>query len=526
MGLQRSPVQKFGGLNTVVPSYDLQPGEAPDMANVRYPTGELNQESIDQRKGFKTVASGFTGGAPALASIPFHAGINRNRFETVLFGEGDIWKVEMQDTNIQTIDRLFDAGVGYDGRWSCCSYAPGSAFPKVYAAPVDSLGASTPPAKVWDGTAIATWVNNFPGPNGNIRDMVSWRGRIVAIGSTVNRVYYTDVGSDSTLTNFIDIVDQNGSDHRGLLVHNNNLYLIKEDSIWMIYDPVSFANRLLCTVGCGKGTMNRLWVSCPVDRRIYWFNSSHGLVYSSNGENDLIIENTIAPLPQSQLDTTSVAPLVVINHAQMAYDPQQQSILINWQTQPGVGVDADRLDEICIVIGKPGAHPILRHQMHTFMLCTTFVRFSTAVPGRREAVVCSSSQNLTKVYDVFGQVGSDDGTAISPCYWHGGWMPIISEEPWERVRRVNFLYRGDPSIDIYSTMAALNELTGAPTLTLNPADNTATFPAAGDLQFVSMRGPNHKGRYHKVKVNGPAIVGKDFSISALEFAIRGGKGHK
>ena len=105
-------------------------------------------------------------------------------------------------------------------------------------------------------------------------------------------------------------------------------------------------------------------------------------------------------------------------------------------------------------------------------------------------------------------------------------MPITSEEPWERIRRVNFLYRGDPSIDVYSVMSALNELTGAPTLTLSPPDNTSTFPADGDLEFVSMKGPNARGRYHKIKVSGPAIVGKDFNISALEFAIRGGKGHK
>jgi hypothetical protein len=392
-------------------------------------------------------------------------------------------------------------------------------------APSDSVGASTPAAQSWDGSTLSAWVNNFPGSNGVMKDLVSWRGRIVCIGGQVNRVYYTDVGSDSTLTNFIDIADQSGSNSRGLLVHNNNLYLIKEDSIWQIYDPVSFANRLLCTVGVGRTNLSRCWVSCPVDRRMYWFNGAEGKIMSSNGENDMVVENDLVPLPTSQLDNTVFVPTLAIqNHAQMCYDPVQETILLTQQSVPGVGLDADLLYELCVTIGKSGSHPILKHKVHTYMIFPTTIRLSTAVPGKRQAVVCSSTQNLAKIYELFGQVGSDDGTAITPAYWASGWIPVISEEPWERIRRVNFAYRGSPTIDVYSNMSDLRAVApGAPTITLTPGDNSASFPASRDLEFRTMKGPNKKGRYHKLQVNGPGVVGKDFAVSALELVIRGGK---
>lgn len=531
MGLQRTPVQQFGGLNTITPAYDTDGSDAVDLLNVRYPNGEVDQETIQQRKGHAPRLSGWANGAQ-VSTVPFDAGIAYPNGGSplnalILFGDGDIFLGIPENGIPPTIARLFDGGV-YTGRYAACVHAIPGGVSGVYIAPQDAQ-VTVPAHQFYNGVVIGAWTSNFPGANNIIRSLVSWRGRLCAIGLDVSRIYYTPVGStDFTASGSgsIDIFDQVGSSNRELQVHNNNLYLFKEESLWMLYDPVTFANRMITNVGVGRSLIRRLTVSCPVDRRLYWFNPSNGLIYSSNGETDLVPENLAAPIPSPKLDLLGVGPPVTVSsHIQVAYAPESQSIVVNWPTVPNVVTYADRLDELCIRIGKPGAHPITRHAMNTRALINGYIRdtSSGSLGGYRPELLVSGPATLNKIYGAFGQVGSDDGVII-PSNWQGGWMPIISEEPWERVRRVNFIYRGHPTIEVTSSMT-LQSIGTAPTVSLASAnyvgDGTDT-----DRTFVTLHGPNKRGRYHKLGIRGPGIVGQEFSVSALELAIRGGKGKK
>lgn len=526
MGLQRSPVQKFGGLNTVIPPYDLPGGEASDALNVRYPANETDQETILRRGGLLNVTTGgFTGGAP-VSTRPFDDGVD-SLFIVLMSGDGDVWTAGPDLASAPTITRRIDGGA-YTGRWAITNHKVSGITETFYGGYRDSQAAIPALANwAWDGVGAAiAWVNGYAGASQLIRSIVSWRGRLVVLGLDSNRVYYTGVGTVNDLTNTIDIFDGTGSSNRELLVHNNNLYLIKEDSVWMIYDPNTFANRLIANVGSGSDH-RRISFSCPADKRMYWVNALHGTIYSSNGETDLVKENSAAPLPAGRLDLSTSDPFVYNSRCQLSYDPVQKTIVVNWQTVPTAGTDCDRLDEIYVGIGSPGKHPILRHAINTQMLVSSRLRTPLAgIGGRRPALLASSSKFLPAVFECFGNQ-TDDGTGIANAYWRGGWMPMLSEEPWERIRRVNLLYRGPVKVEVFSEMSLLDNVNAVAAKTFTPVDNSGTLPAL-QRQFVTSNGPNKKGRYHQVRVSQATAAGAfpAFEVSGLEFAIRGGKDKK
>lgn len=514
MGLQRAPVQRFGGLNTVTPPYDLDPEEAQYLQNVRYPVGVLTMEHLRQRQGMQAKLNGFAGGAPALSVGPMENGCDLNGGDLVMSGDGDVWRGLPDDTFAPpTISRIFDGGA-YVGKYALCEFSAPSINRRVLIAPCDTP--NTPAHQQWDGATCTAWANNFPGGSNVIKSMVTWRGRVVATGTDVARIYYTAVGGTDFIaagSGTIDLYDQSGSANVELLVHNNNLYLIKQESIWMIYDPVTFANRLLCTVGCGS-FQRHISVSCPVDRRIYWFNQRTGLIYSSNGEVDFAVENSKAPVPNNRTETTS--------WNMMAYDPSMMSVVLNWQTIPNSGTDTDRMDELCVRIGNPEGHPVLRHFIRSKMIVNGYVKGPIAAFGWRPSLLTSAATNLTRIYDPFATQGSDDGSAISSL-WSSGWLPVISEEPVERIRRVNFLYHGLMNVDIESQASAPSSISWGPFTTLSPPDYQAldAFQYL-DQQFFKGDGPNKKGRYHRLAVRGNTL-NKEWGISMLELVIRGGK---
>lgn len=513
MGLQRAPIQKFLGLNTASPPYDLAPGVSPDLSNVRYPIGAVDQEALMQRKGFKAVVSGFSGGAP-VSSVPMMSGLDAGG-TLVTSGDGDIWGSICQiPMNVGAVfARWFDGGA-YVGDYVFVSTGLGGV---VFAAPMDTP--NTPAHQSINPlTGVATpWVNGYLGAANVMKSLVSWRGRLVATGTDVNRIYYSDVGANNMAFGFLDIFDQTNSANIELIVHKNNLYLIKQDSVWMIFDPVTFANRLIAPVGAG-GFQRRISVSNPYDQRLYWVNQRTGYIYSTAGEVDLVIENLQAPLPAGRDYNGS--------WSRVAYDPASQSTVVSWQSVPngGAGLQlADRIDEIVTIFGKPGEHEIFRHKANTKMLMVAQIQNTTGAVSLRKALINSSINSTTKLYETLGQGGSDDNAVID-ANWQSGWMPIVSEEPWERIRRVNFLYRGDPKIEITSSMK-LQGVNVAPGQVITPAQYLGDG-TDGDRTFVTADGPNTKGRFHKIGVRGPSAVGLEFGVSAVELAIRGGKEKK
>lgn len=545
MGLQRTPVQKFGGLNTVDAPYDLPHGEASYLNNVR-PVFIDDDESVEMRGGLNPIAGlglggyGGVAGTFTLASAIVHGIAMRDYSQVgspmvIFWGKDNTGGTALFSFAGGTAINRLQASTVFVGDYASATASGGSGtYPeRVYLIPYPA--ANPPVAKIVDNLVMSNLVGtNIPTTS---TSLVYWRGRLIALrgepgkgsrDADVARILYSNVGDPTNWgpPNFIDIFDQTGGDNCALLVHNNNLYLLKRDSLWLIYDPNTFANRLIATMGAGYNGDTRAICSCPYDRRIYWLQGSTGLIWSSNGETDLVCENRRAPLPVITAYTAGAITVLGSYRPRLIYDPVRKSILVTYPSNPGIAGENDQMDEI-VLRGTPGSHPIFRHSIPT-----------TAIMPTGTLIFCGSAQSQ-RIYDTFSDsqigpmaltpsIGHDDGTSFNG-QWVGGWMPLQSEELVERIRRVNAIYRGSPTIKIASAMdmaTGVADFTMAPTPVWAGGGLGFTYGKSNTRRYVAMRGPNRKGRYHRVTVLGSGVVGQDFAVSAVELVFRGGKEKK
>lgn len=142
-------------------------------------------------------------------------------------------------------------------------------------------GSAQSSVKVNLGTLASTSWNGAPAfgsgqPQGQCA--ISWKTMMI-IGQG-SRVRWSVLGNpDSFLSNsFIDIktLDDQSDDIVAFEILGENLLVYKKRSTWMIFDPVSFENRRLYSVGL----INRR-VTTRVNDRVYWL--SHDGVFSTDG---------------------------------------------------------------------------------------------------------------------------------------------------------------------------------------------------------------------------------------------------
>lgn len=149
--------------------------------------------------------------------------------------------------------------------------APGSPYYAYILRPTASGVAST---KVHLGTnASVAWPTNPKGSCG-----ISWKTRmVIAQGS---RVLFSKEADPDTwpANNFIDIktLDDASDDIVGFQIIGENLLVFKASSVWEVFDPVTFDNRRLFSVGL----VNRRCSYRLLDR-VYWLDYSG--VYSTDG---------------------------------------------------------------------------------------------------------------------------------------------------------------------------------------------------------------------------------------------------
>jgi hypothetical protein len=123
--------------------------------------------------------------------------------------------------------------------------------------------------------AVVTW----PGSPPKGEAAISWKTMMI-IGSG-NRVRFSTQGNPDSwpANNFIDIktLDDAQDSIVGFEILGENLIVFKKRSVWMVFDPVTFENRRLFSVGLIN---NR--ATCRLNDRIYWV--SHDGVFSTDGD--------------------------------------------------------------------------------------------------------------------------------------------------------------------------------------------------------------------------------------------------
>lgn len=562
MGLQRTPAQRFGGINAIDAPYDLNPDQARDLINVR-PSSVENLESIEGRGGALPVIGdayapgGFWGAVP----VSGHQGLNGD--ELLLLDEArSVWRLfSLRTYNGGGIAQYYPS-VGSDkGIWCGAPYADYIYLTTLGYLVTGSSSAADSPKYTSPTPGFNSWTGtNVPR---DVRSMVLWRSRLVATqmnfksaGVLESYLLYSEAGDPNNWgsgPNKLRIPDDTGSLDGKLVVHRNNLYLIKERSLWMIYDPNTLFNRKIADVGIGSFANLNTAVSCPYDGRLYWLDATTGFIWSTNGETDCVLENDRFPLTSDShpdfhnvwLRTSLGYPDAkvqrsIISTARMAYDPQRQSIMVSFCNTDPAGAVADSVSYVVEILlrGKPGDHPIYLHKYQpsfTHMMTANLDDSNNAsgLPGRPTLIHSSAHPSggtaRRSLFSTFGDPTGGDyldtgSKAYQAAFWKSGWKPFAAEEPVERVRRINVNYRGQIALKYYAGDDP-SFFASAALKTWQSPDLSYTSGTKHDRDFKDLRLPNYKARYHAFDViadMSPAPTEK-FRVSLVEFVLRGGK---
>lgn len=498
MGLQRFPVSDFrGGLNTKDGAFALESNEAQDLMNVTLSLrGVLSQRAGKVRfdtSGFPAAkfAEHLKAWYPTVGTSFLIASCDGTIYSSTVGGvltsrqvgtAASVWHLESMQ-NAAGAQRLWAAN-GVD------------------------------PPRQFDSTLASSLWGGAP-PTGSM--MRVWKNRMVMSGVAAQpqRLYYSAIGDPETAlgTNFIDIrsSDDDLDPITWLELIGDYLVVFKKQSVYVISDSNTFSFRRLGGPGCEDR-----FQSAQVKGRCYYFSRSG--IWSIDGirpprMDSEKIENYIT----GNLNTAAIAKVRVAptrDRRLMVALPFGASAVNNRLLEfiPDLVAVEDVTDPRG---GAWSVHDLACSSLATFRASTTdeFYGGSTAV---------------SKIHKLFTGT-NDEGVAIA-SWWQGAWRPLISEEPFERIRRVNVEMSGQMTFELYQDFATgirFSKFMIVPIPADSPWDggtwDGGIWDATTAVALVRAR-PEKRGRYHSLRFQN-SVLDKTFSIYAAEIALRGGKEH-
>lgn len=498
MGLQRFPLSDFvGGVNLQDGPFDLGPNEAQNARNI-----VLSQRGALSERAGKTRfdSSGFPSAKRAEFTRNWYQSGTRLLMASI---DGTIYKFSTSGAATSVF-----AGTAAKV-WDFEAMLNVSNSPRLWA----MNGTDNP--KKYDGTTVSDWANSPP--NGTM--MRVWRNRmlIAGVAGSPQRLFYSDVGDPESPvttygTNWVDIRSSEDDDDpiTWLEVQQEYAVVFKKRSVWVVYDPVAFNNRRIGGPGCEDR-----FQSAELLGKIYYL--ARDGIYSVDGSGPPRYESRkLGPLFASSVNMAS------ISKARLA-PTRDRRLLVAVPT----GADNDLLLEYVPDLGgwrKQGKIVEPPWMIHDFK-CSSLATFR---PVNTDVVIAGAS-DAAKLHTLFAGT-NDDGVAID-AYWFGPWNRFLSEEPLERLRRLNVEKSGDCTVECYTDLNG-----SAPVFTASiPAPVVAdplwdggtwdggVWEAGSATHFKRVR-PECHGRYHAIKFRNNQLD-KTFTIYAVEAAIRGGKEH-
>ena len=510
MPLQRVPINNFrGGLNTRDGPFDLQPNESPDLQNVTVSdlVGQLRV-----RKGKLQFDNGsMVGHADHMQQIVLSQTIRW----IMLSVAGTIKACSMSGV-VQT---LFTGSP--NSVWCFAQYPDVAGVDRVW-----MMNGVDPPQK-WDGVAAATsaWAGTIPA--GNLCKVFQNRMFIIGVAATPQRAYFSPYGDPEATTGAYGFIDMRGPEDEldsfidmGEL--GTRLYLFKRESVWIMNDSATMANRRL-----GRPGVSGRFMLTEMNAKLYWFNEQ-GL-WSTAGVAIAYESGSINSWFPSNLNYSALTTARLIS-TRDSYQRMFLSVAIGQSTVPNVIVEYVPN----INFRRIGGRRYLL--LPAFFIHTMGIQGWANVNTTGQAVwqVVGSASDTAKLYSIFNGP-TDDGAAISG-YWKSSWMSIQGEEPKERIRRCNVELYGDCIVDIFTdfnkyadfTQVLPNPFESQADITWdNPPhvwDDGGTWnPAGGEYRFARVR-PESRGRFHQIQFR-TLPGGTPFYINVAEFAVRGGKEH-
>jgi hypothetical protein len=506
MGLQRFPLSDYrGGLNTKDGPFGLEPNEAQSLLNVVLSTrGVLSQR---EGKSRLDVLGGHPSGARTDHMRPWY---NPTAKFLILSAAGSIYSLS---GNLITLRQTGAGG-------SVWSFEQGTNVSNL-----DFLWAMNgvdAPVR-WDGLTgtFSAWANTPP--NGTMLRL--WKNRMCIAGQAANpqRLFFSDIGNPESPaatygTNWIDI--KSTEDDRDpitwLEVVGDYLLVFKRNSVWRVHDSNTFANTRLGNPGC-EGRFQ----SAVVGNRCYFFSRA-GIWSTTGSEAPAYESDKIENFLQDNLNYSALSRvrLCGFRHQKLYIavpfgTTDQNSRLLEF---------IPKLQDLTDATAPTGGAWLV----HDYA-CASLANFR---PLSEDFIACGASdaEKLFRLFD--GR--NDDGSAIN-AHWWSSWRPLLAEEPFERIRRVNVEMNGRLKLEVLRDFEASPNFikvleTGDdedPTWDGDGPEDTwdnGGLWSAVELTQLRRARPESRGRYHSVRVSND-VLDKIFTVYAMEFALRGGKEH-
>lgn len=409
------------------------------------------------------------------------------------------------DTSI--ITTLFEGTAGTVWSFEQMEYNPGAGYK-------DSIWAmnGTDAAKKWDGTTFANWAGKPP--KGNMLRV--WKNRMIVSGVAAfpQRVFFSEIANpelpeDETNggygNNWIDI--RTSEDDLDpviwMEVLDDVLIIFKKKSVNAIYDPTTFSFQRIANVGA-EGRFQ----SCVVDDRAYFLNRSG--IYSVTAQGALRYESlNIEPVFKG----TGPVGLAAVDLNLLATSGRMCS-LPNGRIYAAVTPKGSLANRWLLE-----GYPRLRGASDRNESRTPWVKHSFA--KRCIKCLCTYRAKDEEVDKVISGLTNEAGTEPELAYlfesvrdglepitwqWRSGFKSLVSEEPIERVRRVNLLMKGK----LIARMV------------VDGVEKEAKTLEAGNEERKYFR-PESRGRYHALDLRESGQV--PTSVFKGELVLRGGKEH-
>lgn len=505
VGLQRFPLSDFrGGLNTRDGPFALDPNEAQSLMNVTL----TRRGILDQRQG-KTRFD--TSGFPAVAgNRADHMRVFYLSNGTKLLMcsiDGDVWS----STNGGALTLRFN---GTAGTVWCFEQLPNVSN-------ADRLwmvnGVDAP--QQWDGAAASTSAWTTTGTSvvtANPSMLRVYRNRLVMntlVAGTGRKLWYTDIGDPSIIgaNSFIDIrgPEDDLEDITWLEVIGDYLIVFKRRSTWVINDATLASSRRLGAPGCAGRFM-----SSVLDDRAYFLDRVG--VYSTNG------------VQAPRYESSKVEPTIRnMNYAALdkcrLFSARDRRLFVSFPF--GSATANSRVMEFIPDLRAAEERNEGAWTQHDLTVASA----CTYRPNNSDALIAGDSSSA-KLHTIFSGT-NDDGVAID-AHWLSAWRGFITEEPKERLRRLNIEMTGRVQVDVYRDLNLVSKFSKVIEVPVDPNDawdgtlgwdELLTWDPGPTTDFKRVRPESH-GRYHAVRI-GNNVLDKTFSIYALEAALRGGKEH-